>query len=225
MITLYYNPICIKSKMIRIMLEEIKLDYDVKVENFWELRENFVRLSPSAELPVFIEKDNRSTIVIPGWYPVLEYLIESYENDSFIATDNLVNSEIRRMISWVFGKFYEDSIKIIIEERLLYFHLKKSSPDSKSIQLAKSRLKEHLEYFSSILGNRDWIACNKSSMADMALAAAISILDYMGEINWHEYKQLKSWYMIMKSKPSFRFVLKEKILGYTASSTYELLDF
>ncbi|MGZ9594304.1 MAG: glutathione S-transferase family protein, partial [Candidatus Liberibacter asiaticus] len=63
------------------------------------------------------------------------------------------------------------------------------------------------------------------SYADFAASATISILDYLGEIDWDTAPIVKEWYQRMKSRPSFRPLLSERIRGLLPVSHYTNLDF
>ena len=56
-------------------------------------------------------------------------------------------------------------------------------------------------------------------------AASISILDYLGEIDWADAPVVKEWYQRLKSRPSFRPMLTERVRGLTPVSHYADLDF
>ena len=51
------------------------------------------------------------------------------------------------------------------------------------------------------------------------------VLDYLDEINWARYPALKTWYMVIKSRPCFRPLLNDKMPGVPASAHYKELDF
>ena len=51
------------------------------------------------------------------------------------------------------------------------------------------------------------------------------MLDYLGEIDWNEYPVAKDWYQRIKSRPSFRPLLTERVRGIAPVSHYADLDF
>ena len=61
--------------------------------------------------------------------------------------------------------------------------------------------------------------------ADLAAAATLSILDYLGEIDWTDIAAARDWYTRMKSRPSFRPLLADRVRGLTPVSHYADLDF
>jgi glutathione S-transferase len=63
------------------------------------------------------------------------------------------------------------------------------------------------------------------SFADMAAAAHLSSIDYLGEVAWEDYPSAKSWYARMKSRPSFRALLADRMPGISPAPVYADLDF
>ena len=76
-----------------------------------------------------------------------------------------------------------------------------------------------------LLKERDWLADNRISLADMAAGAAISVLDYFGEIPWDEFASVRLWYAKLKSRPAFRPLLADRYPGLAPASHYDDLDF
>ena len=60
---------------------------------------------------------------------------------------------------------------------------------------------------------------------DFAAAATISVLDYLGEIDWSGHSAAREWYARVKSRPSFRPLLGDRVRGLSPVSHYADLDF
>ncbi len=73
--------------------------------------------------------------------------------------------------------------------------------------------------------NRGWLAGERMSYADLAAAAHLSTVDYLGDVPWNEDETAKAWYARVKSRPSFRPLLAEVAAGLPPSATYADLDF
>ena len=82
-----------------------------------------------------------------------------------------------------------------------------------------------MEYVEFLSDRYKYLAGNELTLADLTVAAHLSILDYLGDIPWDEYKNAKLWYAKIKSRPSFRDILKDNIRGIHPSSNYTNLDF
>ena len=82
-----------------------------------------------------------------------------------------------------------------------------------------------------------WEASNAGSIvADQLLAnpdidlifvhaAHLSVADYLGGIDWRGHKQTTDWYSVMKSRPSFRPFLTERMEVISPPAHYDKVDF
>ena len=61
--------------------------------------------------------------------------------------------------------------------------------------------------------------------ADVAAAAHLSIIDYLGDVPWEGYKNARLWYSKIKSRPAFKDILKDNIKGILPAKHYANLDF
>jgi glutathione S-transferase len=86
-------------------------------------------------------------------------------------------------------------------------------------------LKIHLEYICYLLSQRDWLAGQELSLADITAAAHLSCLDYTGDVVWREWPDAREWYAKLKSRPSFRSLLSDHLAGLRPASHYTDLDF
>ena len=87
------------------------------------------------------------------------------------------------------------------------------------------RLKAHLDYVGALIDRRRWLAGDDLSIADLAAAAHLSCLDYLGDVPWSDFTAVKGWYQRLKSRPSFRPLLSDSIRGIAPPAAYADLDF
>ncbi|MDR2077720.1 MAG: glutathione S-transferase domain-containing protein, partial [Rickettsiales bacterium] len=93
------------------------------------------------------------------------------------------------------------------------------------LAVALKNLDSHIKYIEYILARRKWLASESFSISDIAAASQLSVIDYLGYIEWNRYIKLREWYRIIKSKKGFRNILFDRIPGYRASKYYSELDF
>ncbi len=98
-------------------------------------------------------------------------------------------------------------------------------PNIEAIRAGHENLRYHLAYISHLAETRPWLAGEALSFADLAAAAHLSALDYLGEVPWEDYEPAKNWYALLKSRPSFRPLLADRVAGFIPSGTYADLDF
>ena len=63
------------------------------------------------------------------------------------------------------------------------------------------------------------------SHADLAAAAHLSCIDYLGDVPWEVNAQARDWYARIKSRPSFRPLLADQLTGMPPPRAYADLDF
>ena len=63
------------------------------------------------------------------------------------------------------------------------------------------------------------------AMADIAAAAQISCVDYVGDVPWEDFPEAKTWYARVKSRPSLRPILADHIPGIPPPKHYANPDF
>ena len=220
MLELYYFSLCPFSRIARVMLEEKQIKYNLKQEKYWERDVNLAKINPACELPVITCKE----FVVAGIYSITEFLEEQYPMLPLFYNTPLQRAEQRRLISWFNNKLYSEVTKYIINERVIRFFEKKGHPSTQIIRAAKSNFEYHFDYLAFLLGKRTWLAGEKYSIVDIAAACQLSVLDYLGEVSWDD-DNIKNWYSIIKSKPSFRKILEETIVGFEPPEHYKMLDF
>jgi glutathione S-transferase len=96
-------------------------------------------------------------------------------------------------------------------------------PDT--IRAARANVRYHLAYIGWLVRTRDWLAGERLSFADLAAAAHLSTVDYLGDVPWNEDDAAKNWYARVKSRPSFRPILAETWPGLPPAASYADLDF
>jgi glutathione S-transferase len=223
---LYHYPLCPFSRKIRLCLQEKKLDFSPEIEDFWQERPEFLRLNPLGQVPVFIDL-NGSEIIDSG--AICEYLESVYPEKNLLGEDFVHSAEIRRLSNWFDYTVGHQITWVFLEEKLLKRFKKTpglaSGPDTVLLRQAKSRLGFHLDYIGWLTQRRNWLAGDDFSLADITAAAHLSVLDYFNEIDWAKFELTKEWYMRIKSRPSFKLLLKDTIAGLAPATHYSLLDF
>jgi glutathione S-transferase len=69
------------------------------------------------------------------------------------------------------------------------------------------------------------MAGDSMTLADFALAAHLSTLDYLGDVPWDTSGETRDWYSRIKSRPAFRTLLQDRVAGMPAHAGYADLDF
>ncbi len=220
--TLYHFQLCPFSRKVRVMLAEKKLDFDLVVENYWERRRAFAMLNPAMQVPVLVETDGK---VLPDSYSICEYLEAVYPDNRLIGFSETESANVRRLVSWFDNKFFNEVNRYLINEKVLRYYTRVGVTNSEAIRVAKNNIIPHMEYISYLTEENMWLAGERVTLADIAAASQLSVADYLGEVPWESYPQVKDWYALLKSRPSFRKILNDKIPGFAPPKHYAVLDF
>jgi len=224
--TLYHFPLDPASRQARLALGEKRLPFEAVVVRYWEEPEAFTTLNPSGLTPVLVEVEaGRKRLVVCEVRPVLEYLEEQYPQPGLLGRDPAERAEARRLMQWFDRKFDAEVNSYLLREKLEKRLTKMGAPDLSNMRLGREALRAHLGYVERLLGQRDWLAGPRLSLADFAAAAHISVLDYFGDIPWREIPAAKTWYMKVKSRPAFRPLLADRWPGLAPAAHYDDLDF
>jgi glutathione S-transferase len=230
MLTLFHHGFCPHSRFVRLALGEYGVAPRLVEERPWERRHEFLALNPAATLPVLVEEGRPP---IPGAGTIAEYLDETRGADlgehRLLPRDVNARVEARRLTSWFNDKFFAEVSGPLATERVFKRHMTRAqgggSPDTDAIRAALVNIRYHLSYIGWLVQTRDWLAGERLSYADLAAAAHLSSIDYLGDVPWSENEAAKSWYARVKSRPSFRPLLVDTHAGIPPSKTYADLDF
>ena len=230
MYTLFHHPFCPQSRFVRLVLGEYGLDLKLVEERAWERREAFLALNPAGSTPVLIAE---RLPPIPGAGIIAEYLDETHgaEQDErrLLPTSPGERIEVRRLMAWFNDKFFEEASNPLVTERIYKRFMDEQdgggAPAADVIRAAKVNVRYHLAYIGWLAKTRNYLAGDRITYADLAAAAHLSAIDYLGDVPWSEDDSAKAWYARVKSRPSFRPLLSEWLAGVPASRTYVDLDF
>ncbi len=216
---LWLSPFCRK---VRIVLAEKKIEFEMRVENIWERRREFIALNPACEVPVLIEPDGTA---LSGSGVICEFIEETSTEPVLIGHRPLERAEVRRITNWFDCKFADEVSQPLVNEKVMKRFLETGEPDSKAIRAALSNIHHHLDYITFLIERRRWLAGENMSLADIAAAAHLSAVDYLGDVPWEAHEVAKQWYARIKSRPSFRPLLDDAIAGRPPPGHYADLDF
>lgn len=233
MITLFHAPFNPHSRAVRLTLAEYGFAFETIEERVWERRVDFLAINPAATVPVIVDEDASGPITIVGASVIYEYLRERYavELDGRLLFPGNAHdrSEVRRLVDWFDVKFHNEvTLNVVFEKVDRRFMPKEAGggpPDMSIVHAGLHNLKYHLKYISHLMAQRRWLAGDDLTHADLAAAAHLSTIDYLGHVSWEEFPEAKTWYARLKSRKSFRQLFADSLPGLTPSAHYADLDF
>jgi len=230
MLTLFHHGFCPQSRFIRLALGEYGVNARLIEERSWERRHDFLALNPAGTLPVLVEEGRPP---IPEARTIAEYLDETRGAEMgehrLLPRDAAGRVEVRRLTAWFAEKFFLEVSGPLVSERALKRHMTREqgggAPDTEAIRAALANIRYHLAYIGWLARTRHWLAGERLTYADLAAAAHLSSVDYLGDVPWNEDEAAKAWYARVKSRPTFRPLLADTQSGIVPSKTYADLDF
>jgi glutathione S-transferase len=220
---LFQFPLCPFSRKVRLLLGEKGVGYELVRESPWERRDEFLDLNPAGRTPMMVEAD-KGTVLIDSW-AICEFFEETVNKAPMINGTAINRAEIRRLVAWFDEQFFADVVAPLMHERMKKRLIERVSPDARVLREAMKLALNHLDYTDYLLDHRNWLGGATMSLADLTAAAHISVADYLGGIDWRGHEQTRRWYSGLKSRPSFRPLLSERMEVIGPPQHYDKVDF
>lgn len=204
------------------LLHEKRLPFVEVVQETWHYDAGFLSINPAGEIPVLVEDDGT---ILTDATNIAEYLDEVYPEPKLIGRTLKDRTEARRLAAWFDRKFFEEVTINLAGEKLNRRMLSGAAPDSRALRAGRDNLHTHLQYIAWLTDRRSWLAGEHLSIADISAAAHLSLIDYSGDVPWDDHPLTKEWYVRIKSRASFRCLLRDVVPGIHPAAVYADLDF
>lgn len=219
---LHHIPLSPPCRKVRAVLAEKRLPFELKLEKLWERRPEYLDLNPACTVPTLIEDNG---LAIPDSGAICEYLDEAYPDTALLGHTLAERVEVRRLTAWFDGKFMAEVSHNLLYQKFLKHRMGRGQPDAVALRAGYANLKPHLEYIGHLAETRKWLAGAFVSLADFAAASHLSSLDFIGDVDWSISPAARDWYARIKSRPSFRLILQDRVPGVVPPDHYTDLDF
>lgn len=230
MTDLYHYPLCPHSRYVRLILGELGIEPNLLEERAFERRQAFLMLNPAGQTPVLVDG---ILPPVPGWAPIGEYVDETrglaLGPHRLLPEDPAGRVEVRRLLDWFNTKFFNEVSSHLMTEKVYKRYMTSEqgggAPDMDVVRVARANIRYHMRYIGYLIRTRDWLGGTQLTYADLAAAAHLSSMDFLGDVPWSEDETAKAWYARIKSRPCFRPLLSDRLPGLTPSASYADLDF
>lgn len=219
---LHHLPLSPFCRKVRIVLREKGLPFDLQAVRVWERDRAFLALNPAGKVPALQLDDG---MVIADSQAIVEYVDETAPNPPLLGATPAERAETRRLVAWFDDKFFQEVTTHLYGEKVMKRIARGGAPDSGALSAGRANLAPHLDYIAWLSDRRTWLAGDHFSVADIAAGAHISVLDFLGDVPWERFEGAKLWYQRIKSRPSFRPLLADRVTGFQPPPYYPNLDF
>lgn len=179
----------------------------------------------SSHLPVFTDLDGTRCA---GLWAIVDHLEGAYQDHPMVPGDPEARNEVLRLFDWAMGWMQESvTRKIVFEKASSRFTgaVPRRTPDMDMVRQGREALKLALASVGQAADRCGCLAAKECTIADLAVAAHLSALDYFGEVPWKDFPVAHEWYLRLKSRPSFRPLLSDRMPGQPPVMDYAELDY
>jgi glutathione S-transferase len=230
MLTLFHQAFCPHARFIRLVLVEAGLPFELVEIKTGRENPALMAISPDGATPAVLDDNG---IGAPGADVIVATLeethAEAFGRAALLPPGAPGRVEVRRLTRWFNSKMFQEASRWILREKIEKRFLPASqgggAPDMDVVRAARENLRYHVRHIGRLAEARNWLAGDRLSYADLAAAAQLSCVDYLGDAPWDGNEAAMSWYARIKSRPSFRPLLAERLPGMTPAATYANLDF
>lgn len=176
-------------------------------------------------LPVFTDLDGTSAT---GLWAIVDHLEGNYPDHPLMPEEPATRGIALQWLDWALGPFHEQVTRRIVLEKGAQRYTgaaQRTAPDMNVIRQGREALRAALKTVGEAAEANGNLAARECTIADLAVAAHLSALDYFGEVPWTGHPPAAEWYVRMKSRPSFRSLLADKVPGQPPTASYAELDF
>jgi len=219
---LYHFPLSPEGRLARLAMAEKKLAFNSEPVELDRLPPAVMQHSPRAQVPLLLDEDQTA---IAGVGAITEYLEELYPLENLLGNGAAQRAETRSLLDWLNGHVAREMTDKLYGERLLKRARRSGAPDSRAIRAGIDAAHGFLHWIAMQCDTRRWLAGDQLTLADLACAAQLSVIDYLGDLNWTDHPGAKAWYVRIKSRPSFRPLLADAFPGLPPAPHYNNIDF
>ncbi|MEO6394991.1 MAG: glutathione S-transferase family protein [Devosia sp.] len=213
------------SRLARLMFAEYGIGIELEDIKPWTRDPALLEINPAATVPILIDTGEPPAV---GVLAVIHSIEERYSPSAvagLFPAQSKDRAEMWRLCEWVLLKLNDEVTRYVIEEKIVKRDQRGATPDPAVLRVAKANLVEHLLYLNWLFATRQWLAGETMTLADFALAAHLSSLDYLGDVAWETSVETRNWYARIKSRPAFRTLLSDRIGAMPPAPGYADLDF
>ena len=199
---LYSSPVAPSPKKVLVFISEKGIkDIEVKDLDIGKMEhktDEYKKIAPNSRIPALV-LDNGDVILETT--AICRYL-ECLHPDPNMFGEN--PEEIAQIEMWYSRISFELMMPLMHGFRHTHPHMSALENQNNDFGLAQRELAvKSLQYFDKLILNKEFIACNKFSYADIQAAVSLQFLVRLNRIDINDYQNLSAYINNITSRPSF----------------------
>ena len=199
---LYSSPVAPSPKKVLVFISEKGIkDIEVKDLDIGKMEhktDEYKKIAPNSRIPALV-LDNGDVILETT--AICRYL-ECLHPDPNMFGENA--EEIAQIEMWYSRISFELMMPLMHGFRHTHPHMSALENQNNDFGLAQRELAvKSLQYFDKLILNKEFIACNKFSYADIQAAVSLQFLVRLNRIDINDYQNLSAYINNITSRPSF----------------------
>ena len=199
---LYSSPVAPSPKKVLVFISEKGIkDIEVKDLDIGKMEhktDEYRKIAPNSRIPALV-LDNGDVILETT--AICRYL-ECLHPDPNMFGEN--PEEIAKIEMWYSRISFELMMPLMHGFRHTHPHMSALENQNNDFGLAQRELAvKSLQYFDKLILNKEFIACNKFSYADIQAAVSLQFLVRLNRIDINDYQNLSAYINNITSRPSF----------------------
>ena len=199
---LYSSPVAPSPKKVLVFISEKGIKNievkDLDIGKMEHKTDEYKKIAPNSRIPALV-LDNGDVILETT--AICRYL-ECLHPDPNMFGEN--PEEIAQIEMWYSRISFELMMPLMHGFRHTHPHMSALENQNNDFGLAQRELAiKSLQYFDKLMLNKEFIACNKFSYADIQAAVSLQFLVRLNRIDINDYENLSAYINNITSRPSF----------------------
>ena len=199
---IYSNPVAPSPKKVLIFIAEKGIDNieveDLDIGKMEHKTPEYKKIAPNSRIPALVLDDGQ---VILETTAICRYLECLYPEPNMFGKNAM---EIAQIEMWYSRVSFELMLPLMHGFRHTHPHMSALENQNNEFGLAQRELAiKSLGYYEEVIKEKDFIACDRFSYADIQTVSSLQFLVRLNKIDLNDYKNLSTYVNNIAERPSF----------------------
>ena len=199
---IYSNPVAPSPKKVLIFIAEKGIENieveDLDIGKMEHKTPEYKKIAPNSRIPALVLDDGQ---VILETTAICRYLECLYPEPNMFGKDPM---EIALIEMWYSRVSFELMLPLMHGFRHTHPHMSALENQNNEFGLAQRELAvKSLGYYEEVIKQKDFIACDRFSYADIQTVSSLQFLVRLNKIDLNNYKNLSTYVNNIAERPSF----------------------